>query len=253
MVRRSGIDFVTDYRQVENQRNEQSAIAKSIIMKSVFPLYVMLAFLPASSFAQGWSVGLSFGAGASKSQTGCCLPPPGYLFSCSAGIIGSRDLDANLFGRIGLEYSRKSILVAIGIPDTRNAFDQKTGRLELSRIVYGDATEVYESITVPLSINYRVVPGYPIGVVASCGIDCGLLFRRRTIIEPTTTGRSEGTESEAGFIASFMIAAGLSCSVTKDVSVLLLPKFSYSLYPRMSFQYLNFYSAEVECTVLYRM
>jgi len=212
----------------------------------------MLAVLQEAVFAGSWSFGVTASPAVSRPQTGITLPYPNHRFSYSLGIAGAYDLSADFFCRGALQYSRKSILVATGVPDTRNSFDSTTGRIDLSRVVYGDASEAYESVSIPLSINYRIAIGQRIDLITLGGIECGLLFRRTMILEPTTTGTSQHSESESGFIFALTIGAGVGYSASGDVTVLLLPAYSYSLYPHRDFSNLSFHTVSVECAVLYR-
>ena len=213
----------------------------------------LLSFLPGAVFAGAWSFGFSASPALSSPKTELSLPSSNYRFCYSLGLAGMCDLSPSLFGKFVVQYSRKDIIVGTRIPDTRNAMDPATGRIDLSRIVYGDASEVYESFSIPLSVNYKIMTANPIDLVVLCGAECGLLFRQKTVLQPTVTGKSEHVESDNGFIASFMLGGGASYSVSNDVTILLLPQYSYSSYPKSDFGHLNFHTVSVECAILYRL
>jgi len=217
---------------------------------------VIVAFLlvlaPRDVVSGSWSLGVSGSPGISIPRTESDLPSPRQRFAYSVGIAGTHDWNSSLFTKAGLQYSRKDFIIAKGIPDTRNAIDPSTGRIDPSRIVYGEAFEVFESLSIPLSVNYRVLRGGAIDLLAFGGIEFGVLFRRKAILEPTVTGTSEHVESASGFIWSVLFGGGVSYAASDHIAVLLLPQYSFSRFPEQSSGSLSFQSFSLECAILYR-
>jgi hypothetical protein len=218
----------------------------------VLTLLLFVFATASTAFPSDWSLGIIASPGVSAPGTGCNLPNSRRHFAYSFGVGGAYEIGRTIFFKAGLEYSTREILVATGIPDTRDALDPSTGRIEPSRVVYGDISEVYQSIAVPITINFRLLKGASIGLVALAGLDCGVLFRQKFIQEPSATGRSEHAESASGFISSLVIGGGMSFSASDHVTVSLLPQYSYSIFPKRYFGDVRFHTVALECAVFYR-
>lgn len=209
--------------------------------------------LSGALFGGDWSVGIGASPAITIPGTSFQLPSPRNRFNYSFGVVAVYDLTPNLFGKGVLQYTRKDILLAKNIPDTRSSLDPATGRIDPSRIVYGDATEVYESVALPLTLNCRLMRGGSIELVLSGGIETGYLFQRKVVVEPTTSGTSSHSEPEHGFVAALTMGIGLCYALSPDLNILLTPMYSYSHYPERDFGSLNFHTFSLESVILFRL
>ena len=220
-------------------------------MKSVLIFAFLFVLSQEEAFSGSWSLGLSGRPGISTPITEPDLPSPRQRFGYSIGIVTAYEVNSDVFMKADVQYLRREVLAAKGIPDTRNAIDPFTGRIDPSRIVYGEALEVFESLSIPISVNYRVLRGEDIDLLAFGGIEFGVLFRRKALLEPTVTGPSEHVESASGFIWSILVGGGVSYAASDHIAVFLLPQYSFSRFPEQSVGSLSFHSVSLECTILY--
>jgi hypothetical protein len=200
-----------------------------------------------------WSIGATASPAITIPHTSLNLPSPKNRFNYSFGIVGIYDLSPNVFAKGGLLYTRKDILLAKNIPDTRLGIDPGSDRIDISRIVYGDASEVYESVTFPITVNYRLTRGETIDLILSGGVETGFLFQRKAIVEPTTSGTWSHIQPEHKFETAVMMGIGVHYALSAGTAVLLIPTYSYSLYPDQDFGSLNFHTISLECAFAFRL
>ncbi len=205
-----------------------------------------LFLLSVPTFAGDWSVGASVTPTFTIPHSSVDLPSPAGRLNYSIGLFGIFGVNPNVFLRASVQYTRRDVLIAEGIPDARSAMDPVTGRIDPSKIVYGSASERFESLTMPLTANIRFAEFGDAALAVSCGIEVGYLVNRSYIIEPTTTGRMVQVFSEDGFTVGAVVGITGLWHVSERLSLLVSPGYSYSWYPRVDFGSIQFHTIGVE-------
>jgi len=209
----------------------------------------VLVFLPVTLIAGNWSIGGSVTPAVTLPQSSYALPAPSGRFNYSIGIFGMCDLSPDLFLKGSVQYTRRDVITSKGIPDTHDAMDPVTGRIDPSRIVYGDASQLFESFNLPITANLRIAQAGPVQIAIAGGIEVGFLFQQSFIIDPTTKGRWAHSDPDHGFIIGAIIGIAGRCNLSEDLTILLSPNYSYAWYPDASFGRIHFQAIAVELGV----
>ncbi len=109
-----------------------------------------------------------------------------------------------------------------------------------------DASQLFESLNVPVTATLRVADAGPVQIAISAGIEAGFLFQQSFIIDPTTRGRWLHSDPAHGFIIGTIIGVTGRYILSKDLTILLSPNYSYAWYPDASLGTIRFQAIAVE-------
>ncbi len=210
-----------------------------------------LALLPAPTLAGDWAVGLSGIPALTIPRSSYNLPSPRNRFSYSIGFFGILGMSPDVFLKASLHYVRRGVLMAKGIPDTRSAIDPVTGRIDPSRIVYGDASMLFESVNMPVTVNFRFWDSGGTSLAFSGGMETGYLFYQRYILEPTATGKTDEGSRHHGFIVGVIAGITGLWRVAEGLTILMSPGYSYCWYPKADFGSVQFHTFGVELGICF--
>lgn len=157
-------------------------------------------------------------------------------FNYSAGLNGLYFFSNQIFMKTGINYSQKSLMFE-DVPDTRNAWVDLNGNgimetNELSdEIITFDAWEIYQSINLPVTINYRLSEVHKASILFSGGFELGYLFNLKYIWDYESRGEEIWNKKLNHLFVSINLGVGLYQPIANKFLLLVIPKYSYDFYP----------------------
>ena len=160
----------------------------------------------------------------------------------SLGISGMYSIDSNILLKSGLIYNQRSFKIK-GIPNTTGV--PLNVDLEWLRTHYNVSstftdTETYQSVTLPLSIEYKLSNFEETSVLFSGGIEVGYLFNVKYVYDYKNGEQRIYNKNYNDFIGSINLGVGLYQPISNNFLLLITPKYSYSFYPNFGKMGLNF-------------
>ncbi len=159
----------------------------------------------------------------------------------SAGISGMYSIDNNILLKSGLIYNQRSFKIK-GIPNTTGVLnvDPEWLRTHYNLTSTFTDTETYQSVTLPLSIEYKLSNFEETSVLFSGGIEVGYLFNVKYVYDYNSGEQRIYNKDYNDFIGSINLGVGLYQPITNNFLLLITPKYSYSFYPDLGKMGLNF-------------
>ena len=205
--------------------------------------YIVLFYLSLTQLIysqSNWKIGTNISPSISIPQTNLSIPSPKERFTYSFGVDALYNFSKNVFIKSGVNYFQRSLLVAKDISDTRFAYDPITGRIDYNKIGKVEISEIYQSISLPIILNYKFAEEDITSFIISGGVELGYLFNLKTIANSTVGGESSENESRKEFIASINLGLGLYQPISENILLIIIPKYSYDFYPSKESNSLGF-------------
>ncbi len=172
----------------------------------------------------------------------------------SYGLNGFLSFNDHLFIRTGFNFIQKSFTIK-NIPDTRTVPNEALGNnseiingrnINYDQINTYNDYEIFQSINLPVTFMYLPSEVKNTNLVFSGGIEIGYLFNVRYIWDHSIGEQEIYNIKHNQFIGSFNLGLGLYQTILKDCILVVIPKYSYSVYPDMGKIKLRFHSIYID-------
>ena len=173
----------------------------------------------------------------------------------SVGISGMYSIDNNILLKSGLIYNQRSFRIK-GIPNTTGVplnVDLEWLRTHYNVISTFTDTEIYQSVTIPLSIEYKLSNFEETSFLFSGGIEVGYLFNVKYVYDYNSGEQRIYNKDFNDFIGSINLGVGLYQPISNNFLLLITPRYSYSFYPNFGKMGLNFNTISLDAEFYFQL
>ena len=94
-----------------------------------------------------------------------------------------------------------------------------------------DDTETYQSIILPLTINYKLSNLYKTTLLFSGGVEIGYLYNVKYVYDFSSGEQRKYNKKFNNFIGALNLGVGLFQPISDNYLLLITPRYSYAFYP----------------------
>jgi hypothetical protein len=222
-------------------------------MKRVFAILTAVLICHTARPQSPWFMGVSVNPSLTIPHMSISLPSPKARFNYSIGVNCLYSVSQSFFVRSGINYTRKSLLWAKDIIDTRFSYDPLTGKIDPSRIGKADISEAFDSVVLPLILNYKVASNEQSSLMIFSGVEPAYVFQRRQITDSSVGGETVAKTNRHELAGSLTAGIGLYQPLWANIVLLLVPKYSYDFYPSLAAENLAFHTISLDVELYFHI
>lgn len=181
-------------------------------------------------------------------------------FNTSIGIKFLFGVNSKFSFETGINFNQNSFSINDMISTTRiNYIDMNgngvfdTGDILLDELLTYDYTENYQSINIPIEINYTLTDNDRTNILVSGGIEIGYLFNIKYNMDYSNNDVETIDRKHQDLIGGLNLGVGVSHNFSNNFLLMITPTYSYLFYPDWGKNSLGFQEINLSIDLYYRI
>lgn len=180
--------------------------------------------------------------------------------NASFGIKCLYGINSKFYFETGINFNQNSFAINDMISTTRiNYIDMNgngvfdTGDIISDGLLTYDYVENYQSINIPIELNYTISGNERTNFLVSGGIEVGYLFNIKYKMDYSNNEMETINRKHQDFIGGLNLGVGVSHIISNNFQLKITPTYSYLFYPNWGKNSLGFQEISLSIDLYYRI